>query len=182
MTTRAEAAAATRERILETALEQFLAHWYDEVTVAGIARAAGVSQQTIVNHFGSKDGLLEAAVDRLDPASDRDRFADPVEGIVADYESTGDPILRFLALEDRMPVLRPLLETGRAAHRAWTERAFADRLPADGAQRERALDLHVVATDVFTWKLLRRDMGKSRADTVDAMRALVDALTTPPHP
>ncbi|HEX6945197.1 MAG TPA: helix-turn-helix domain-containing protein, partial [Casimicrobiaceae bacterium] len=71
MKARAEAAAATRARILDVAIEQFLERWYDEVTLAGIARAAGVSQQTVVNHFGGKEALLEQAVERWGPERHR---------------------------------------------------------------------------------------------------------------
>lgn len=177
MTARAEATAATRQRIVEAALEHFLARWYDEVTLAGIARAAGVSQQTLVNHFGTKEGLLDAAVAHHEPERHREACDDPVEGVVLDYESGGDATIRFVALEERVPALGPFLARGRAGHRAWVERAFADRLPAGpAAERERALALHVAALDVSTWKLFRRDMGMSREATVSAMRALVDAL------
>jgi AcrR family transcriptional regulator len=181
MKARAEATAATRERILDAALPQFLERWYDEVTLAAIAKAAGVSQQTIVNHFGSKEGLLDAAVERFEPERFRDECDDPVEGVVGDYEGGGDATIRFVALEERVPALRPFLATGRAGHRAWVERAFAGRLPAGGPEREQAVAVHVAATDVSTWKLLRRDLGMSRAETVDAMRVLVDALS-PPRP
>lgn len=180
MTARAEATAATRQRILEAALAQFLEHWFDEVTVPGIARAAGVSPQTIVNHFGSKEALLDAAIDHFEPEQHRDSSDDPVAGVVDDYEGGGDATIRFLALEERVPALRPFLDRGRAGHRAWVERAFAAHLPPEGdPAREQAVALHVVALDVFTWKLLRRDMGMSREATVRAMRAQVDALHHP---
>jgi predicted acylesterase/phospholipase RssA len=54
-------------------------------------------------------------------------------------------------------------------HRAWVHDAFE---PHD----ESTLDLLVVATDVYTWKLLRLDRGHSRAVTERRMRALVDAV------
>jgi hypothetical protein len=42
--------------------------------------------------------------------------------------------------------------------------------------RDEAIDLLVVATDVYTWKLLRHDRGLSRSATQERMRALVDAV------
>src|SRR3954466_14696426 len=113
MTARAEATATTRRRIIEAALAQFLERWYDEVTLAGIARAAGVSQQTIVNHFGSKEGLLDAAVAHHEPERPREACDDPVGGVVLDYESGGDATIRFVALEERVPALGPFLARGR---------------------------------------------------------------------
>jgi AcrR family transcriptional regulator len=177
-TARAAAAAATRERILDVATGHFLERYYDDVTLAAIATEAGVTQQTVINHFTSKEGLLEAAVARLDlQRFRRAPGGDPVAGVVGDYEAGGDAVWRMLALEERIPALAPFLRRGRAAHRAWVSEAFAGQLPdpADPAYAQ-ALDLHIVATDLFTWKLLRRDMGLSRTQTVDHMRALVTAL------
>ncbi|MCW2985467.1 MAG: transcriptional regulator, TetR family [Conexibacter sp.] len=179
-TARAAAAAATRGRVLDVATEHFLARFYDEVTLAGIAQEAGVSQQTVINHFGSKEDLLEAAADRLDPERFRRANAsDPVENVVDDYEPSGDTVIRMLALEERVPALAPFLARGRAGHRAWVREAFAGALPReDDPAFEQALNLHVLATDIYAWKLLRRDMGLSREQTIDAMRALVAALDT----
>jgi AcrR family transcriptional regulator len=186
-TARAQAAAGTRTRILDVATAEFLARWYDEVTLAAIARQAGVSQQTVINHFRSKEGLLEACIEHLDPEQSRRAHRDdPVAGVVHDYERGGDATIRMLALEERVPALRVLLQRGRDGHRAWVQEAFADRLPADdGPAREQAIVMHLAATDIYVWKLLRRDMGMSREATTDAMRAMVDALApsfTTPHP
>jgi hypothetical protein len=50
---------------------------------------------------------------------------------------------------------------------------YLDRAePDDGP----LLDLLVVATDVYTWKLLRRDRGLTRAATEARMLRLVEAL------
>ncbi len=49
-------ATATRGRILRAGSELLLARAYDEVTLVAIAHAAGVSHQTVLNHFGSRRG------------------------------------------------------------------------------------------------------------------------------
>jgi AcrR family transcriptional regulator len=54
-------AAATRQRILETAQRQFAQHGYTAITVKGVADAAGVSPNLITRYFGGKDGLFLAA-------------------------------------------------------------------------------------------------------------------------
>ena len=180
-TARAQAAAATRRRILDVATGDFLARWYDEVTLAAVAKRAGVSQQTVLNHFRSKEGLLEACIEHIGPEQSRRAHRDdPVAGVVLDYERGGDATIRMLALEERVPALRAFMERGRAGHRAWIQDAFADRLPAGGPEREQAILTHLAATDVYVWKLLRRDMGLSREATTDAMRTMVDALTSLP--
>ncbi|MFZ6992067.1 TetR/AcrR family transcriptional regulator [Curtobacterium sp. RRHDQ66] len=57
----------TREKIASTAAELFLEHGFDAVTVAQVARAAGVSSVTVFNHFPRKEDLF---LDRSDEARD----------------------------------------------------------------------------------------------------------------
>ncbi len=47
------------------AADAFLEDWYDDVTIAAIAKRAGVSGQTVINHFGSKEQLATAAYEHL---------------------------------------------------------------------------------------------------------------------
>jgi len=54
----------TRARIAEVAARLFLERGYDTVTVAEVARAAGVSTVTVFNHFPRKEDLfLDRSVD-----------------------------------------------------------------------------------------------------------------------
>lgn len=62
---REQAARATRARILTAAREQFLGAGYHATTVAALARAAGVSPQTIYNTVGGKAEVLKAVYDTL---------------------------------------------------------------------------------------------------------------------
>ena len=55
-------------------------------------------------------------------------------------------------------------------HREWVQTVFAPYLPAAEAAREARVDLLVVATDVYTWKQLRRDRGLDRGTTDPADR------------
>ena len=57
---------------------------------------------------------------------------------------------------------RPCSTTARASHQAWLERIFSDRLPKTPGARRRAIHALHAATDVYTWKLLRRDLRLSR--------------------
>ena len=52
----------------------------------------------------------------------------------------------------------------------------SDRLPKTRAARRHAIHALHAATDVYTWKLLRRDLQLSRADTERIMRELVDGI------
>src|SRR5947209_1997241 len=166
MVARAEAAAATQERLLKSAWRRFSEHPYEQVRLADIAADAGVSAQTLHLRFGTKDDLFVAAwASTIGPEGARRNQA-PVGDVHAalrliydSYEQTGDAVLRLLAQEERIPAVRKMTDSGRAWHRAWVERTFAPLLTAvEGAARERRLLSLVVATDLLVWKLLRRDM------------------------
>ncbi|HEX5091005.1 MAG TPA: helix-turn-helix domain-containing protein [Nocardioides sp.] len=185
MSARERARAATREEILDAAVELFGPAWFDEVTLADVAKRAGVSQQTVVNHFGSKiDLYLTAIGERVAPRLAAARAGvtpGDVDAIVAcvvrDYEESGDGNIRIVALAGRLAELREVLRRGRAWHRAWVEEVFAPQLARRrGATRERVLTLLVTVLDVTTWKTLRRDEGLDPKQTELHLKALVEGV------
>jgi AcrR family transcriptional regulator len=177
MGARAEAAAATRQSITDAFVALFAARHYDEITLELVAAGAGVSVQTVIRHFGSKDELFAAVAHEM-AAEERGRrsrspVGDPatvIRDIVAHYERMGDIALRLLAQEGRLPALREAADVGRAIHRDWVQRAFGP-----GLTRTRHGQL-VALTDVYVWKLLRRDLGFGRRRTEEAMTEMVSAL------
>jgi AcrR family transcriptional regulator len=172
---RAAAAQQTRERILRATLELFRECHYDDITIPAIAQRAGVSPQTVVLHFKTKDGIVEAGCDWYRPQEEQLRevpSADPLEAarvICARYDDIGPASLRVLALEDRVPGVKPILDSGRASHRAWVERTFGKQL-GSGTARERRIMALVAAYDVYTWQVLRRVL--SAEDTILTMAEL----------
>ena len=66
-----------------------------------------------------------------------------------------------------------VLDEARASHQAWIASMFDDRLPTTPAARRRAIHALHAATDVYTWKLLRRDLRLSRAETEKTIADLV---------
>ncbi|HEX8207883.1 MAG TPA: helix-turn-helix domain-containing protein [Solirubrobacteraceae bacterium] len=177
MTARADAARATAERILDAAADLFFADPSEESSLDAIAARAGVSKQTVLRHFGTKDDVLAAATDRAvarfvaeRDAVTRGDVAGAVAAVVAHYERVGDGVLRMLAEEHRSPLLRERAALGRELHERWCRRVFAPRTP-------RRLAQVIAVTDVYTWKLLRRDRGLSRAQTELAMRELIEGVT-----
>ena len=189
MTTRAAAADATRERIVDLACDAFLASWYDDVTLRDLASAAGVALQTVVNHFGTKESLYAAAVERIGETIEACRYeVEPgdvrsaVDALVDDYDRTGDFTLRTLAEEGRLAVVAPALERGLQGHQDWVAHVFSAALKGlRGTARQRRRAQLVAVTDVYMWKLLRRDKGLSRNQTVLAVCELVEALHTSPR-
>ena len=182
MTVRAEAAAATGERVLAAAWQRFSDRPYEQVRIADIASDAGVSDQTVYSRFGSKDQLFIAAwAWAIGPEGDR-RDQAPVGDVrkavrllYDSYEQQGDAALRLLAEEDRIPTIRHMTDFGRAWHRDWVERTFAPLLAGSrGAARERRLVTLIVATDILVWKLLCREM---RLDRSTAERIVIEMIT-----
>jgi AcrR family transcriptional regulator len=184
MATRAAAAGATRERILEAAADAFFTTSYGDVTLRDVAATAEVALQTVVNHFGTKEALYGAAVERISDAIEARRYdvepgdiAGAVTVLIDDYDRTGDFTVRMLAEEGRLAVVAPGLARGRGGHRDWVEHIFPSALDGlRGVARQRRLAQLVAVTDVYTWKLLRRDKGLSRDQTILAVRELVEAL------
>jgi hypothetical protein len=94
------------------------------------------------------------------------------------YEALGDGNVRLAAVAERIPVLARGLEGARATHLGWLEETFAVQLPAEPRDRRRVLAALYAVTDVGTWKLLRRDLGHSRAETTTVVENLVRAVLT----
>jgi AcrR family transcriptional regulator len=65
MGARAEAAEETGRRIVEAFLGRVMTEWYDQITLDRVAEDAGVTVQTVVRRFGSKEGVLAVAVKEL---------------------------------------------------------------------------------------------------------------------
>jgi len=189
MTARADAVAETRARVLDAVVALHERRVSSDISLGDIATEAGVSVQTVLRHFGSRDGLLEAALERVTAAVEDERRADPgdvagaVRAVVDHYELRGDGVLVLLAQEGSEAFAAQVTSNGRRMHRRWVQESFAPLLPR-GSGREEAVDLLVVATDVYTWKLLRRDRGLSLPKTRARMEALVRAVlagTAPPR-
>ena len=182
MGARAEAVAATRERILRCAYELWLAEPYDAVTMDAVAARAGVTRQTVLRQFSSKDELAVAVVDWQRPREEAGRDTAPgdtaaaVARLVARYEVMGDANVRMLEVEQRIPAIKYLLAQSRESHRGWIERVFSPALPKRGKERELRILALYAATDVTLWKLLRRDLGRSAAATETVLRELVEAV------
>ena len=137
----------------------------------------GVSVQTVLRRFGSRDGSFAEAMDAAMVDAEDERRTPPgdvaaaVRIVVDHYERRGQTALLMLAQEGHDDVARKATDRGKAMHRDWVRDAFA---PA--TDDEALLDLLVVATDVYTWKLLRIDRGHSRAVTERRLHDLVDAV------
>lgn len=174
--------------MLGAALELFLAHDFTAVTLAAVAERAGLSVQTVIRVFGSKEGLVAAAVEQVDgqvAALRHDARPGDVGSIVAavdrHYEVAADLALRLDAGAAQSPALAALRERAAAGHRQWCEHLAGPWLAGlSGAARRRRVAQVVAVTDVHTWVALRRDAGLSPAQTRLALRELLAPLDTAP--
>lgn len=184
MRVRAEQADGTRQRILEAAVAEVWRQRLPDVRLESIAIRAEVTVQTVLRVFDTKSHLLELAMEALRDQVRRQReTAEPgdvegtIRGLYNHYEEMGDFVMRNLADEESLSELREGLDWGRRAHRRSMQRQFAPQLAeVVGGERKRALDGVVAACDVYTWKLLRRDMGRSRQEAEACVRYMVTGI------
>jgi AcrR family transcriptional regulator len=188
MRVRAEAAAETGRRILESTIELHRERFFDQISLEDIAERAGVTVQTVIRRFGSKERLIEAAAEEGKRQVIRQRDQAPVgdvegavKNLVDHYEEWGESALRLLAQEERVAAFRSITDAGRALHYEWVERTFAPVLAKrTGKARRRLLAELVAICDVYFWKILRRDLGLSREQTELALKETILALEGEP--
>lgn len=65
-----------REQLIAVAVEVFAEHGYTGGSIRTIADKAGVSHSTLIQHFGSKEGLLTAVLKEWDRRTVADGLAD----------------------------------------------------------------------------------------------------------
>lgn len=181
MANRAVSASDTSERIVATTEELLGTVSVGDITLPAIAEGAGVTVQTVLRHMGSRDGCFDAVRERvyarvdaqLGQTSPGDVDA-AVSALVAHYESEGRIVLGLLVQESGgEPFVRETVEVGRVYHRAWVEHCFGPLLARPSTK---AVDALVAATDLYVWKLLRLDLGRSVRDTQSVITHLVRAI------
>jgi AcrR family transcriptional regulator len=115
-----------RDSILDGMREMLLRRDWSSITLSDVAKAAGISRQTIYNEFGSRQGLAQGYALRL---ADRlvDQIADAIDGNVGDIyaaflqgfrdffaESAADPLVISLLTGGTKPDLLQLITTDSA--------------------------------------------------------------------
>jgi AcrR family transcriptional regulator len=154
----------TRQLIFETASRLFAERGFDAVTVAQVARAAGVSQMTVFNHFSTKEQLFFAGMEFFE-----ERLLEAVRGRakgISALEAFARPVIdgcSRLAAEEHAEVIAKAaaLIGGSASLQArereivahYTQR-LAELLAAEGG---------VGPDDVEAWAVAGALMGAHRA-------------------
>lgn len=179
---RAEGASRTRESILDAMVSLGMERATVNVSLADVAERAGVSVQTVLRHFGTRDGLFDEALrhgaariaaERRPPSRD---VRAAISTLFDHYELRGDGVIRLLAQEAFDERVAQVTENGRRTHREWVSQVIAAATEEDVPVSDALVDQVVVVTDVYAWKLLRRDRGLARDEAEDRVRGMVEAM------
>jgi AcrR family transcriptional regulator len=169
---RARRSQRTREGLLDVADGEFLAGRWEQASLEAMAARAGVTKQTLLRHFGSKEALLAQAMLRGYERVRAERFAAPtadiagaVENLLEHYERWGAQALRIDASDAVVPAIAEIGALARQLHYDWVEHAFGRWLASRrGTARSRRRAALVALCDVRTWWLLSHDLALSRAE------------------
>ena len=200
-TRRAGQAAETRETVIAAARQQFIALGWQATTIAGIAQAAGVSNETIYAVFGSKQSLLRAVIERTvrrsDPAvplveqagpqavaaaaDQREQialFAEDISGVLGNVAELMAVVRSAAAADAELAALYRGLHDGRRRNLAFVAKALAEKGPLRhgmDAEAATAVLWRLASPELF---LLMTDVeGVQPARYAEWLkRALLDAL------
>ena len=190
----------TAGRILDAAIDEFVAHGLAGARVDRIAERAGANKQLLYRHFGSKDGLFDAAVRAMAQRFDQIRRTLPatLEDRLPYYfeQATDDQQwVRLLQWEALQTGAGPTVnEDERRAHmQAAVDAVRADQaagiLPADLDAGQLFLSFQALAAHPSAFPQMTRFItGMSptdpdfRAQRADFLRRLGRYLTPAPAP
>jgi AcrR family transcriptional regulator len=180
---RAETEEQTRAALLDAADEAFLSGPWEQASLEAIARAAGVTKQTLLRHFGAKDRLLEQVLRRAVDEVKKQRLSVPtndvagaVDNLLEHYEIRGGRAMRSSNL-DMEGSLADLGRRARQFHYDWVELAFGAWLTAVRPSERRRLRAALIAVcDVQAWWILTHDLELSRAEVQATLILTINRL------
>jgi AcrR family transcriptional regulator len=138
---------ATREALLDAALQEFAAHGFEGASTRAIAKRAGTHQPQINYHFDSKDELWRAAVDHLFARLDANLAAHLPTGDLTTTPSTREGFADLIRAAVRAVAALPELN-----------RIMVQEATIDSSRLEWIVDHHTQAryrTITGAWRTLR---------------------------
>jgi AcrR family transcriptional regulator len=124
---RAEAEEQTRAALIAAADEAFLSGPWERASLESRGQSAGVTKQTLLRHFGSKDGLLEQTLRLAVAEVEHQRFSAPtddilgaVDNLLDHYEDRGGRAMRSTNLNVGGPLAELAQVVGGAGPGAWS--------------------------------------------------------------
>lgn len=180
---RASSAAATRRRILDATLALLQDVGVERTTLTAVARRADVARGTIVHHFGSWGGLLEAVLDDILEMLEvpDERILDGVEGreerirafvrAMVAFQERSEPWWPIFAQEMDRPEVRKRDAEYWASFARLQAATLGPGLSDDGSAGAAILALtHPSTAGTFFWAFERA--GRTR----DEARRLIEDL------
>ena len=155
----AERTAETQERVLAAVVESIAEVGYQRTTATEIARRAGVTWGAVQHHFGDKDGILHAVLERS-----FNGFAERLAEIPNSGASLAERVSLF--------VDRSWQHFGSPHYRSTFEILL--NLPPDP---ERAWQQDMLVAWGRIWSLYFPDTGRSRRRTIALMQYTISALS-----
>lgn len=170
MKNRTASSKKTNDRIILATEELLASGSLDNVTLPAIANGANVTVQTVMRHMGSREGCLKAVAKVVSKRIDSQRgnvkpgdFDSAISDLLQHYESDSTLILNLLDQANKGDLfVDKMTEKGRRYHRNWVIHCFG---PLIDLKNQENIDALVAATDIYVYKLLRRDMGRSLKKT-----------------
>jgi AcrR family transcriptional regulator len=174
----------TRDALLDAADEEFYGNRWHRTSLEALSKKAGVTKQTLLRHFGSKDGLLLQAMMRGAAQIFEQRWstsagdvAGAVENLLDHYETWGERSLRIGSWQSGPAVLGKLSQGARQVHYSWVEYAFAPWLESlDEPARTRRRAALIALCDVQTWWIMSHDLGLERAEIHATLTDAIERL------
>jgi AcrR family transcriptional regulator len=181
---RAQAQQRTRETLLAAATEEFYAGHWQTTSLEALAAKAGVTKQTLLRHFGSKDQLFQQALLGAGTKILEQRWGAPrgdvqgaVENLLDHYETWGERALRIGEWEREPDSLADFSQVARQVHYEWVEYAFSPQLSALREKaRARCRAALIALCDVHTWWLLSHDLQLERSEVCATLTDVIERL------
>lgn len=186
-------AAETRQKVMTAADSLFRNSGYENVTIADIAKTAGVASQTVYFIFKSKHGLLLQLLDKSSEAAGNMEFAPFIEEVAAPGRLAGSAAKIFIKKNTCLRILlnsyggthilqpdlvKSFTKTGRQRRKAF-ETYLSGIAGHSGAKRARSaaengkrLDLLTAISDAGLYYYLVEQAGWTEDEVENALRQL----------
>jgi AcrR family transcriptional regulator len=179
---RAQAQERTRDALLACATDEFFEGNWLKTSLKSLSARAGVTKQTLLRHFGSKDGLLMQAMMRGVAQVRDQRWQAPVgdisgavDNLLEHYDEWGERSMRIGAWQRGPAVLVMFSQVAREVHYDWVEYAFAPWLePLSGQARERRRAALIALCDLQTWWIFSHDLELPHSEVHTTLVDLIE--------
>jgi AcrR family transcriptional regulator len=187
---RAQAREHTRDALLNAADEEFYRGSWPNASLEALAKRAGVTKQTLLRHYGSKEGLLLHMLVRSATQVHDQRWSAPrgdisgvVDNLLDHYEVWGERSLRIGAwLNGGSSLLSMFSRAAREVHYNWVAHAFGPSLESlEGQARARRRAALIAICDVQTWWLFSHDLKLERSEIHAILTDMIDRTLVEDH-